>query len=375
MNIEDIKPRSKIPEMEHAERSERKLPKTKKKLVVLIVVGVLILAGAVSAHTLYQRYSFKKLENSAQAEFDNGNYSAALVLYNKLQDSAPNDGEIVSKVDNAKKLIVAEDTFLKAQQAAENEQWLDTEVLLKDSEAITNPDFKFYEDAKALYQKASDLMNSLEKQTAEEMTSLRQSIADEKSKRQQTESQLQTTSSQKQQTEQTLQNTQQVLQRTQNQAAQTQSQLEVQQKKAQEMEQKALQEQFEKFINELDVYVGMLKNGNGYLNSAISEIDRSSDVTALIYISQAKVLFDEVKTRAADLGANRTPAGYASRVDEVKQSCDLFNDAAKNLRNAIIYIESKESADFTNYLNQGKGSKSQAYSLAQNVGQFVSSSR
>lgn len=350
-----------------------KSPKSKKTIIIAVIIILVMAGGVISANNLFKRYNFNKLNKNVEIELEQGNYSTALVLYDKIQNASPEDTEIGSKIEQMKKFLVAEENFQKALQASENEEWLTVEVLLKDSEAILNLDFKFHQEAIELYQQAQALVDSVEREVSETISGLMRDVTSEETKRKQAELQtsqvqsaLQQTASQKQQTEQQLQSATSQLQ-------QSQSQLQSEQQRASELAREAEKAVLDKFVNELDVYVGMLRNGNEYLNLAIAEIDKSNDLSAFSYVDKARVLFSEVFDKASDLRNNRTPAGFASQVDELKQSVDLFKSASQDLRNSLIYIESKESGEFDTYYNQGKDKKMQAFTLMRSVEQFVDS--
>lgn len=339
-----------------------------KKMAVSVVVAVLFVGVATaSAYKLVNRYAFSKLEKSAGKELASGNYSTALVLYNKLKESSSEDSGFAEQADRTKKLLIAEENYLQAVKAVEEEKWLDAEILLANSGILDNPEFKFYQEAVALYEQAKGLVSSYEKEVSDKISGLKQIIETETVKRQQTESQLNTTISQKQQTESALESTAQLLKESQNKANKAQAQYEEEQRKAQEAERQAEKERLEKFTNEVNVYVDMLKTGNNHLNTVIAEIDRfASDVSILSYISQAKVLFDEVRGKSLDLKQNRTPEGFHGTVDKITQSADLFNQASQSFRNAAFYIQDK-GEEFNTHYNEAKDFKMQAYTLTTEI--------
>jgi len=339
-----------------------------KKMAITVAIAIIFVGvGTASAYNLVNRYVFNKLEKTANEELAKGNYSAALIIYDKLKDSSSEDSGFAEQANKTKNLLMTEETYFKATKAAEEEKWLDAEILLENSGALDNPEFKFYEESKSLYEQAKSLVNSYEKEVSDKISDLKQSVEEETIKRQQTESQLNTTISQKQQTENTLQSTTKLLEESQNKANEAQAQYEEEQRKAQEAERQAEKERLEKFTNEINVYVSMLKNGNDYLNTVITEIDRSSiDASILFYIGQAKVLFDEVCGKSLDLKQNRTPEGFHGTVDKITQSADLFNQASQSFRNAAFYIQDK-GEEFNTHYNEAKNLKMQAYTLTTEI--------
>ncbi len=346
-----------------------------KDVFIMITLFVVIIVFALVASSFAQRYSFRKMEKSAFSEIESGDYTSALVLYDKLQESDPENIDIAIKIEKTRKLLFAEESFFKAQEAAEKEDWLSVEILLNNSEALLNEEFKFYEEALFLYEQASQLVDSSEKEISDKILNLKQNIKQtEQSKSQiereksSVESQLQQTVSQKQQTEQALQSTKDLLKISQDKITETQAQIEEEQRKAREAELQRQKEELAKFVNEISVYVGMLKNSNNYLNSAIEEINKSNDVAAFSYIDNAEVLLSEVSGKAENLRANRTPEGFGSRVDKIKESVDLFSQTSKDLKKSAVFIGEDE---FSQYFNTAQDKKVQAFQLMREVEDFV----
>lgn len=341
----------------------------------------IILVSVVGAGALYswnQKSFPEELEKSAQGEFDSGNYVAALVLYDKLQENSPADALIEAKLKEIQELLVAEDNFLKAEQAAENEQWYDVRALLQTNGATSNAKFKYSAEALELYQQAEGEIESLEKETAIQIANLQQTVTEEKStrarveqKKSQTEVKLLETIAQKQRTEDALQSTKELLEESEKKIAKTQSQLEREQRIARAASQEAERERFEKFLNEVKIYEEMLRKGDEYLDFSLGEIDRAKDIPALIYIAQGKVLFDEVYIRVLELRSNRTPLAYKERTDDIVQAATLFIDSSRSLRNAVIYIEEKQGEEFSDHFKQGKNLKDRAEVLLQRTKQFI----
>ena len=371
--MDDIKPKETKKTSKLRFRPNLKLKMNKKVLLASFVVFCLF-SGVALANNLVNRYVEKKLTEEALEETSSGNYSAALVLYDKLKEKNSENNEVEIKIESVKKLFIAEENFLRAKEAAEKEDWISVEVLLKNSEAVLNEEFKFYEEAVLLYGQSKDLISSFEEEVSYKINNLRQAIKKEETKREQVErsksqieSALQQTSSQKKQTEEALQSTQTLLQQSQNKINETQAQIEAEQRRAEELERQAEMEKLEKLSNEMQIYVGMLKDGNDHLNSAISEIDKSNDVAAFTFVSRARDLFNDAKEGATDLYENRTPYTYQTTVNNIVESADLFNQAVQNLSNAIVNIGSKEGSDFNNYYNNGKSLKIEAYQIANSV--------
>jgi len=377
--IEDIIPSSKrymkIP------KGRGSAPLGQKKILAAIGISITILvAGIFGAYSLTRNYSFENLKQNALGEIEGGNYAAALVLYDKLREASAEDTEIEAQFEEVKKLIVAEENFLKARQFAESGGWFEVWVLLKESDALSNSHFKYQSEALELYQRAEEQTESLEKETLNKFSRLQQIAEVEKSKRKQaeqnrvqTESELENTRAQKQQTEEALQSAKSLLEESEVKIDEAQSRFEFEQNKVQALNQVAERERLEKFLNEFRVYVGMLDKGNEYLDLTLSEINQEKDITALIFISQGKVLFDEVNIKVRELRTKRTPAQYIEHVDKIIQATRLFSDSIKSLRIAVIYIEEQQNNDFSNQFYQGKSLKAEARVLLDQVKQFINS--
>ena len=171
--MQDIKPRAEL------KLHGLKFSGRNKRIVVAVTIAFIMSASAAATYTLFRKYTFYELNQEVAAELKRGNYSAALALYNKLYNAYPENVEISSEIEETERLLIAEDDFKKAKKAAENEQWLNVEALLKDSGAVSNPEFKFYEEAQMLYQQAKSLVASFEKNISEKISNLKQAVAEE----------------------------------------------------------------------------------------------------------------------------------------------------------------------------------------------------
>ena len=125
------------------------------------------------------------------------------------------------------------------------------------------------------------------------------------------------------------------------------------------------------FFNEFKAYRDLAKKGREQLENAVVEINAKRDVTALVYISQGKILFEEAKSKTGDLRGNRTPSLYASRVADLQKALGDFLEASKQLRNASAYIDEQGSVEFTGALNKGKTALANGASTLQSVSDFI----
>lgn len=325
-----------------------------KRIIIWIILALTVGVGGIYT---WIHDSPQRLKQSALEELDSGNYVAALALYDKIQEEVPGDTEIEALITQAQKLLIARENFLKAQQTAEQGEWYDVRALLEASEAMFNSEFAFHKEAIELSERAGKQIAYIEEEVANRIGGLEQTIAIEKSGRKQAEQK-------KSQIEIELQ-------RALSQKQQTEGKLTEEQKKTAILVKEAEQERFEKFLNELKIYVEMLSRGDEYLTFTISEIDQANDIAALLFLSQSKVLFQEVETNVLELRSVRTPPAYNSQADDMVRAASLLLGASTNLRNAIIYIENKQGNDFIDYFSLGKSLKAQAKALLDQIRQFI----
>ena len=109
----------------------------------------------------------------------------------------------------------------------------------------------------------------------------------------------------------------------------------------------------------------MTQKGREQLDNAVVEINAKRDVTALIYVSQGKILFEEAKPKAVELRNSRTPSQYQGQVDDLLRSLEQFTEASKQLRNAVAYMDDQSSTEFASGLNKGKPSSRTPFRTSQ----------
>jgi chromosome segregation ATPase len=234
--------------------------------------------------------------------------------------------------------------------------------------------------AKVLYEEAEARAASLAHQTAVTISSLENQAAKEKEKRVETEAARQKLESSLMQTEQTVARKQAEiaaaearLEASRKEADAKQAALQTEQARAQQLMLQVEKESKQKFFTELRAYRDMAQRGKELLDNAVTEINGKRDVTALIYVSQGKILFEEAKNKTGDLRANRTPSTYQAKVDDLVRALTEFLEASKQLRNAGAYIEEQGSAEFTGSLTKGKTALANGVAYLSSVTSLIAS--
>lgn len=349
-------------------------------IAIGIIIGLIVAGGGF--YSLVKKYYSGRFEADARKELENGNYLTALALYSNLGNTKSWSEADQAGAEEIKRLLIAEDSFFKAEQAAKEEKWLETLVFLKESEAVSNPSFKHYSEAKSLLELAQDRVRSSEKKTQDEIAALHQSITREKATREQAEQKrseletnLQLTAQEKQKTATLLESTKRLAEESQKKTTEIQSQFEQEQKKVQALAEAAERERFKKFVSEFAIYVDLLNKGDEFLGNTINEIDQGRDITALTLITQGRALFNETKSKAEDLRANRTPGQYIGHVDNLIRAASYLNDAAKQLGTSLLYIQEKSGSEFSRFYNEGKNFRSQAKEFIGTIKNFIQSSQ
>ncbi|TSC57706.1 MAG: hypothetical protein Greene041679_270 [Parcubacteria group bacterium Greene0416_79] len=337
-----------------------------KLAVAIAALGAL----ATSAYFVAKEERARTLADTVRERFGSGEYLAALAAAGELQQAGRTTPELEATIAETARFLVAEDTLKKARQAAEEGRYADARALLSGSEAVANPAFKYYEEAKKLYAQAEALAAGAAHKTAVTISSLEERAAAERARREQLErnkTALEGTLSEK---EKTLAESRAEIQAAKEKLAASQKETEVKQAAllAEEARTKALMEQVEKestqkFFTELKVYRDMAQKGKEQLDAAVLEITAKRDVTALLYLSQGKILLEEARVKTGELKASRTPAAHRGAVDTLLQAVSKVLEAGKHLRNAVVYIDDQGSAEFIAGLEKGKAALSAAIAL------------
>ena len=344
----------------------------------LIVGALTIGALATGGYFFVKEQGLRALTATLEQNLAAGDYLAALAAAGRIKANGKGTSELEETIAGAARLLVAEDTLKKAKAAFEEKRFGDASALLRGSEAVTDPAFKYYEEAKKLYEEAEARAASVAHQTAVTISALENQAATEKEKHEQTEvarkkleNELRETEADvaKKQTEIAAAEARLAESRKETEAKQTA--LATEQARAKQLMEQVEKESRQKFFNELRTYRDLAQKGKEQLDNAVAEINAKRDVTALIYVSQGKILFEEARAKVADLRSNRTPAAYAAKADDLAKALEQFLEASKQLRNAVVYIEEQGSAEFASGFSKGKTALSSAASLLSSVSDFI----
>ena len=348
-------------------------------MLLKLAIGIVVLAAlAIGGYYSVKAQGVRTLSQALEDNLKSGDYLAALGAAGNLKEQGKNTPELEEKIAEAARLLVAEDAFQKAKIARDEKRFADASALLRGSEAVSNGAFKYYEEAKKLYAEAEALAAGAAHRSAVAISALEARALEEKKKREETETARKTLEGTLSEKEKTLSQSKAETAAAQQKAAESQKEADAKQVAlvAEQARAKQLMEQVEKetkqkFVNELWVYRDMAQKGREQLDNAVIEINAKRDVTALIYVSQGKILFEEAKNKTNDLRSNRTPSAYQSRVDDLVSSLGQFLEASKQLRNAVAYMDDQSSAEFTGGLSKGKSALANAVSLLQAVSDLI----
>lgn len=341
---------------------------------ILKIAGFVVAAGVAAGgvYEIARVYSVKSLKETIGEKIEAGDFVAAIAAYDSLEKASPK--EALSEKANmatAQRLLAAEEDLNRAKRAAERAEWGDVRVLLRESEAIRNAAFARHREAQELYNQAEAYAAGERHETAVALEELKGTATTEKSKRAQAEekgSALQNALSQK---EKELGTRDRELTEVKRRADDTKVQLAAEEARTKELTGQVEKEVKQKFFNELKTYRDLAQKGREQLDNAVAEIQAKRDVTALVYISQGKILFEEAKSKTNDLRSNRTPFAYQSKVDDLIKAFGEFLEASKQLRNAVIYIEEQGSSEFTSGFGKGKTALANSVSYLAVVSAFI----
>ena len=348
-------------------------------MLLKLVIGIVALAAlATGGYFAVKESGTRTLARTFEERLAEGDYLAALGAAGTLREKGGTTAELEEKIAETARLLVAEDAYKKAAAALEEKRFADASALLRGSEAVSNGAFKYYEEAKKLYAEAEALAAGVAHKTNIVISALEERANREQNRRQeleQSKKELEGTLSEKEKTitesRNEIRDTRQKLEESKKEAEAKQTALVAEQARAKQLMEQVEKESKQKFINELRVYRDMAQKGREQLDNAVVEINAKRDVTALIYVSQGKILFEEAKSKAADLRSSRTPSAYEGRVDDLVKSLAQFLEAPKQFRNAVVYIEEQGSAEFTGSFSKGKSALANAVSLLGIVSDFI----
>lgn len=340
-------------------------------MIPQLVVGIIaVLALSVGGYFVVKEDGARTLAQAVASRFESGEYLAALGAAEKLKESGRAEEGLDETISQAARFLVAEDTFGKAKQAAAENRWNDARALLRENEAFNEPAFKYAREAKELLAQAEALTAKEAHETAVTISSLKNRADSEEKRRKTLEGSLQEKEKTLTETRAESRETKQKLEASQKEAEAKQAELLAEQARAKALMEQVEKESRQKFFAEFKTYRDLAEKGRQQLEDAIAEIAAKRDVTALLYLSQGRVLFDEAKGKSADLRARAAPA-YQGKVDDLIDSLAQFLEAAKWLRNAAVYLEDQSSADFTGAFSKGKETFASASNRLSAVSDFM----
>ena len=345
---------------------------------VLKIAGFVVAAGvaAVGVYEVARIYSVASLKESIGSTLQAGDYVAAIAAYDALQKASPEEAaEEKGNMATAKRLLAAEEDLKRALRAAERAEWGDVRALLRESEALQNSAFARHREAQELYNLAEAYAAGERHEAVVALEELKGTATTEKSKRAQAEekgSALQSALSQK---EKELGTRERELTEVKRRADDTKAQLVAEEARTKELVGQVEKEVKQKFFTELKTYRDLAQKGREQFDNSVVEIQSKRDVTALVYISQGKILFEEARNKTNDLRSSRTPSAYQSKVDDLIKALNEFLEASKQLRNAVVYIEEQGSTEFAAGLGKGKTALANAVSYLSAVSEFIAANQ
>lgn len=348
------------------------------ELVLKVGIGVVATATlGVGGYYLVKADGVRTLTQAFESSLEAGDYLAALGAAGNLRTEGAITPELEEQIAKTARLLVAEDAYKKAKTALDEGRYADAGALLKDSPAIKDVAFKYFDEATQVYEEAEALAAGEAHKTSVTISTLEEKAktANAKNTALQKKSTVLEGTVKTQQQAIATQNalvtaTQKKLEESQKEAEAKQAELVIEQARAKDLMEAVAKESRQKFVNEVKVYRDMAVRGKTELDNAISEINNSRDVTALVYLSQAKVLFEEAKKKVDELRSKST-TGYSSITDSLASSLTLYLDAGKDLKNAVIYMEDKGSSGFTNSMASSATKISNASTYLSTVSDFI----
>ena len=290
----------------------------------LLLSAIAVIAIGIGGYYFVKAQGGKALARSLEEHLNSGDYLAALAAAGKLQEKGDSTPELEEKISEAARMLVAEEAFRKAKTASAEKRFADAGALLRGSDAVSNPAFKQYEEAKKLYAEAEALVASTAHETAVKIHTLEERAKTEQAKNTALEKKSAALEGKVKEKEKAIAQTQseaaetvRKLEESRKETDAKQSALIAEQARARQLMEQVEKEVKQKFFTELRTYRDMAQKGKEQLDNAVVEINGKRDVTALIYVSQGKILFEEVKNKAVELRGSRTPNAYQTRVDDL----------------------------------------------------------
>ncbi len=350
-----------------------------RNIIITITAGFVVtfMVAALGVHALLGEYALQTMRKDVQAALENGDYAAALGHLRDLEGYVDTDTEIEGERARATALLVAAANYEKAKIAADSGEWFDVRALLRDSDAVHNESFIYYNEAVTLLAFAEKRIVALEDSNANEIAGLEKNTAKEKKRSTSLQSKLQTTIKEKNETTNVLDSTKQMLEKSNRKITETEAEIErkkqlllEEQQKVAALAEQAAREKLEKFLNEINVYVASLRDGASYIVLAEGEIKQKKDVSALLYISQAKTLFDDVYGKTVGL-RDRSEDSKKEWTERVISASKEFLATVKNLRNSVIVIEDQDGEEFKTFSKNAENARNRADALVLEVQTFI----
>lgn len=353
-----------------------------RELALKVGIGAFaVVVIGVGGYIFLKTQGIKTLTQAFEKNLESGNYLAALGAAGTLRAEGEATPELEERIAEAARFLVAEDAYNKAKVALDEERYDDASAFLKGSPAITDETFKYFEEATRVYEEAEALAAGIAHKTNVTISTLAEKAKSEAAKNsalQKKSSVLEGTVKVQQQAiaaqDAVVTETKKKLEESKKESDARQAELVAEQARAKALMEAVAKESKQKFVNEIKVYRDMALRGKTELDNTIIEINGNRDVTALIYISQGKVLFEEAKKKADDL-RNRNKSSYVGVMGSLESALDAFLDSGKDLRNAVVYMEDKGSSNFTESFSQGKTKFTNAVAFLSTVSAFINSNQ
>ncbi len=354
-----------------------------RNIIMSIAGGFLLtlIVSVVGVRALVAEYSVQTIRRDIKAALESGDYAAALGYLTDLEADVGMNAEIEAQRTLSTTLLVAAANYEKAKVSADEGEWFDVRALLRDSDAVRNQSFLKQKEAIALLAFAEERIAALENSTATEIAGLERTTVKEKQRSKTLQTELQVTIDQKNKTTNVLDSTKVMLEKSNQKVTETEAEVErkkellhEEQEKVTALAAQAAREKLEKFLNEISVYIASLHDADSYLTLALDEIKQKKDVSALLYISQAKTLFDDVYGKATGL-RDRAEDNKKEWAERVISASSGFLTTAKNLRNAVIVIDEQGGEDFIKYSKNSEEARARANTLVREVQTFISQNK
>ncbi len=348
-------------------------------MLLKFAVGIVaFVALATGGYFIVKENGIRTLGETLSRNLDSGDYLAALAIAGKMKGGGTATPELEATIAKTARLLVAEDIYHQAVKAGNEERWVDARALLVGSEAVSNPSFKYYEEAKRLLQETEALAAGVAHKTAVTISTLEEKAKTEQGKRrelEQNKKKLESTLSEKEKT--LLQSKAETAEAnrkanlSQKDAEAKQAELVAEQARAKALMEQVERESKQKFLFEFKTYRDLAQRGKEQLDNAAIEISAKRDPAALIYVNQGRNFFEEAKAKTAELKSSRTPTAYQGQVDALLSALGDFLEASKQFRSAVFLIDDQGSAAFTESFSKGKAALSNAVSLLLGVSSFL----